>query len=210
MEFLSQQHRRGMHALLIIDEAQDLSREALEEIRLLNNLQHGGQPLLQIILLGQEGLRELFRRPEMEQVHQRLIAAWHLEPLSPEETMQYVQRRLEAAGWKGDPVLEPGVLPVVYEFSGGVPRRINLVCSRLFLHAFLAESHSITPADAEEADRRSSSSTGQASRRLFSGCVSSSSRRSRAASSASAGVMLWLSARKACRKSRLQTRLMRR
>ena len=153
MEFLEQKYRHSFQSLLIIDEAQDLPRAALEEIRLLNNLQHGGQPLVQIVLLGQEGLRELLRRPEMEQVHQRLIAAWHLEPLTPEETAEYVRHRLETAGWKGDPVLEPGVLPIVHEFSEGIPRRINLICSRLFLHAFVAESHSITQADAEEAAR---------------------------------------------------------
>jgi len=153
MDFLEQKYRHSFQSLLIIDEAQDLSLAALEEIRLLNNLQHGGQPLLQIILLGQDSLRELLRRPEMEQVHQRLIAAWNLEPLTSEETTEYVRHRLESAGWKGDPVLGPGVFPVVHEFSEGIPRRINLICSRLFLHAFVAESHSITQADAEEAAR---------------------------------------------------------
>jgi type II secretory pathway predicted ATPase ExeA len=149
MEFLSQQYRLGLHSLLIIDDAQDLATAAMEELRLLNNLQQGGQQLLQIVLLGQEELRSLLRRPEMEQVHQRLVAAWHLEPLSPEETVGYVRHRLETAGWTGDPVIEPGVLPIVHAFSGGVPRRINLICSRLLLHGFMEQSHSITQADAE-------------------------------------------------------------
>lgn len=149
MEFFSQQYRLGLHALLIIDDAQDLATAAMEELRLLNNLQQGGQQLLQIVLLGQEELRSLLRRPEMEQVHQRLVAAWHLEPLSPEETVGYVRHRLETAGWTGDPVIEPGVLPIVHAFSRGVPRRINLICSRLLLHGFMEQSHTITQADAE-------------------------------------------------------------
>ena len=149
MEFLAQQHRQGLRSLLIIDEAQDLSQPALEELRLLTNLQRNDQPLLQIVLLGQEGLRKLVRRPDMEQLHQRLVAAWHLEPLSPEEMIGYVQHRLRVAGWNGDPAIEPGVLPVVHHFSGGVPRRINLICSRLLLHGFVNELHSLTEADAE-------------------------------------------------------------
>ena len=149
MEFFSQQYRLGLHALLIIDDAQDLATAAMEELRLLNNLQQAGQQLLQIVLLGQEELRSLLRRPEMEQVHQRLVAAWHLEPLSPEETVGYVRHRLETAGWTGDPAIEPGVLPVVHAFSKGVPRRINLICSRLLLHGFMEQSHTITQTDAE-------------------------------------------------------------
>ncbi len=149
MKFFSEQYRLGLHALLIIDDAQDLSTAAMEELRLLNNLQQDGQQLLQIVLLGQEELRALLRRPEMEQVHQRLVAAWHLEPLSPEETVGYVRHRLETAGWTGDPAIEPGVLPVVHAFSRGVPRRINLICSRLLLYGFMEQSHTITPADAE-------------------------------------------------------------
>jgi type II secretory pathway predicted ATPase ExeA len=149
MEFFSQQYRLGLHALLIIDDAQDLATAAMEELRLLNNLQQGGQQLLQIVLLGQEELRSLLHRPEMEQVHQRLVAAWHLEPLSPEETVSYVRHRLETAGWTGDPAIEPGVLPIVHAFSRGVPRRINLICSRLLLHGFMERSHTITQADAE-------------------------------------------------------------
>lgn len=153
MEFLAQQHRQGLHSLLIIDEAHDLSDSGIEELRLLNNLQLDGQPLLQVALVGQEGLRDTLQRPEMEQIHQRLIAGWNIEPLNPEETVAYVRHVLEAAGWKGDPALEPGVLPIVHEFSGGIPRRINLICSRLFLHGFAAERHAITQDDAEEAAR---------------------------------------------------------
>ena len=148
-EFMAQQHRQGKRTLLIIDEAQDLAASALEELRLLTNLQRNGEPLLQIALLGQEPLRDLVRRPEMEQVHQRLIASWRLEPLDPAETVGYVRHRLERAGWTGDPAFERGVLPIVHAFSGGVPRRINLICSRLLLKGFVDERHIVTPADTE-------------------------------------------------------------
>ena len=153
IEFMNQQHRQGMRTLLIIDEAQDLAPSALEELRLLTNLQRNGEPLLQIALLGQDSLREIVRMKSMEQVHQRLIAAWRLEPLDPEETMGYVRHRLERAGWNGDPALEPGVLPIVYEFSQGIPRRINLICSRLLLHGFIGERHTLTADDAENVAR---------------------------------------------------------
>ena len=148
-EFMAQQHRQGRRSLLIIDEAQDLAASALEELRLLTNLQRHGEPLLQIALLGQEPLRDLVRRPEMQQVHQRLIASWRLEPLDPAETIGYVRHRLERAGWTGDPAFEPGVLPIVHAFSAGVPRRINLICSRLLLKGFIEERHTLNTEDAE-------------------------------------------------------------
>ncbi len=148
MECLSQQFQHGKRSLLIIDESQDLSIAALEELRLLTNLEQSGQPLLQIVLIGQESLRELVRSPQLEQLHQRLLAAWHLEPLSPQETIGYIQHRLKTAGWIGDPEFMPGVMKAIYGFSGGVPRMINLVCSRLLLHGFIEERHVLTVADA--------------------------------------------------------------
>ncbi|MGM0673016.1 MAG: ExeA family protein [Pseudomonadota bacterium] len=149
MAFLAEKHQAGMQSVLIIDEAQGLAPSALQELRRLSDLQHENHPLLQIVLLGQERLRDSIRAPEMEPIHQRLVAAWHLEALGPEDTMGYVRHRLEQAGWRGDPGFAPGVLPVVYRFSEGIPRRINLICNRLMLYAFLAESHTITAEDAE-------------------------------------------------------------
>jgi type II secretory pathway predicted ATPase ExeA len=148
MEFFAQMHQQGLRTLLIIDEAQDLAPTALEELRLLTNLQRAGQPLLQIVLLGQESLADLLRRRELEQVHQRLIAAWQLEPLDLKETIGYVRYRLERAGWHGDPAFEPGVLKLVHEFSEGIPRRVNLICSRLLLHGCISELHTLTTDDA--------------------------------------------------------------
>ncbi len=140
--------RAGRRALLIVDEAQDLRKEAMEELRLLTNLQHEGRPLLQIFLLGQPELRELIHDRSMEPVHQRIIAASHLEALPEEETRTYVEHRLKVVGWKGDPAISTAVFPIIHRFSGGIPRRINLFCSRLLLHAYVEQSHRIGVAEA--------------------------------------------------------------
>jgi|GEM_PF-264475 len=144
---LRRYHEEGTRALLIIDEAQDLSASALEELRLLTNLQLNNQPLLQIFLVGQENLRDLVQKPSMEQVHQRLVAACHLEALSEPDTKAYIRHRLDRVGWKNDPTIDEGVYPVVFQFSKGVPRRINLICSRFLLHGCVEEKHRIRAAD---------------------------------------------------------------
>jgi putative secretion ATPase (PEP-CTERM system associated) len=143
-------HRDGRRALLIVDEAQALSVSAMEELRLLTNIQGDGKPLLQIFLLGQPELRELILSPQLEQVHQRIVAASHLEPLQREETEAYIRHRLEAVGWAGDPRISNAVFPLVYKFSEGIPRRINLICSRLFLHCAVEQRHEVTVRDVRE------------------------------------------------------------
>jgi type II secretory pathway predicted ATPase ExeA len=147
---LRRNHQSGGRALLIIDEAQGLSLNSLEELRLLTNLQDGNQPLIQIFLLGQEGLKALIQRPEMEQVHQRLVATCHLKPLDFEETKAYIQHRLLIAGWVGKPEISEPVYQVIHKFSQGVPRRINLVCSRLMLFGSIEELQRLTLADSKE------------------------------------------------------------
>lgn len=142
--------RDGRRALLIVDEAQNLAVTAMEELRLLTNIQVDGRPLLQIFLLGQPELRELMLRPELEQVHQRIVAASHLRPLQPEETQAYVIHRLEVVDWSGDPVFNPAVFPLLHKFSEGIPRRINLICSRLLLHCALEQRHRVEVADVRE------------------------------------------------------------
>lgn len=144
---LQKWHREHRRALLIVDEAQDLSISAMEELRLLTNIQANGKPLLQIFLLGQPELRELILRPEMEQVHQRIVAASHLQPLEEDETCEYITHRLRAAGWCGDPAMSRAVYPLVFKFSEGVPRRINLICSRLLLHGAVEDLHRIGAQD---------------------------------------------------------------
>ena len=144
---LKRHYEEGTRALLIIDEAQDLSTSALEELRLLTNLQMNNQPLLQIFLVGQENLRDLVQKPSMEQVHQRLVAACHLQSLSEADTRAYIQHRLSRVGWKDDPSIDEAVYPLVFQFSKGVPRRINLICSRFLLLGSIEEKHRIKASD---------------------------------------------------------------
>src|SRR6056297_499382 len=147
---LQKWHREGRRALLIVDEAQDLSVSAMEELRLLTNIQAGGKPLLQIFLLGQPDLRELILSPQLEQVHQRIVAASHLEALELDETEAYVRHRLTLVGWRGDPDISRSIYPLIYKFSEGVPRRINLICSRLLLHGSVEQLHRLGVADIKE------------------------------------------------------------
>lgn len=141
-------YKSGRRALLIIDEAQDLGASALEELRLLTNFQLNSQPLIQIFLVGQEKLSQLVQSPAMEQVHQRLVAACHLEALSEADTKTYIKHRLTRAGWRGDPAISNAVFSIVFQFSNGIPRRINLICSRLLLHGSVEERHQLGVDDA--------------------------------------------------------------
>jgi putative secretion ATPase (PEP-CTERM system associated) len=142
-------HREGRRPLLIIDEAQDLPASALEELRLLTNMQVDNQPLLQIFLVGQEELRATVTQPGLEQLHQRIVAACHLRPLEVEATEAYIKHRLERVGWQGDPALEDAIFPLIHEFSLGIPRLINQVCSRLLLQGMVEEKHQLGVADVE-------------------------------------------------------------
>ncbi len=148
MRFLNQNSEDGGRAVLIVDEAQSLTAEALEELRLLSNLQNSDGLLLQVFLLGQDPLLEIIRAPGMEQLQQRLIAASHLEPLKLDETVAYVEHRLRRVGWENDPAFTEESLRLVHKFSGGVPRRINLICHRLFLRGGLEKKHRLLGEDA--------------------------------------------------------------
>jgi putative secretion ATPase (PEP-CTERM system associated) len=145
--FFQRQLINGQRMLLVVDEAQNLTTTALEELRLLTNIQHHQRNLLQVFLLGQDGLRSLIQQPTMEQLRQRIIATWHLQALSAQETINYVRHRLEKAGWQGQPAFKKGVLPLIYDFSGGIPRRINTICSRLLLYGFINERFTLTADD---------------------------------------------------------------
>ncbi len=137
-------------ALLIIDEAQNLGPAAIEELRMLSNFQFGNRALLQSFLVGQPELRDILRLPQMEQLRQRVIASCHLGPMSAEETRGYIEHRLHHVGWQNRPAFDPQAFSAIFEWTGGVPRRINLLCSRLLLSAFLDEADSI---DAERVNR---------------------------------------------------------
>jgi len=139
--------RSGHRAILIVDEAQGLSSGALEELRLLANLQYQYQLLLQICLVGQESLLKLIRSPGMEHLQQRLVAAAPLEPLTFDESIDYIEHRLTRVAWKGDPSIDERALRLIYQFSGGIPRRINLICNRLFLYGGTRQKHQFVEAD---------------------------------------------------------------
>ncbi|HHH45335.1 MAG TPA: DUF2075 domain-containing protein [Gammaproteobacteria bacterium] len=147
-QFLNQQSYKGRRVILVVDEAQGLSAAALEELRLLANLQRNHQLLLQIFLVGQEQLLDMLRKPGMEHLHQRLIAASHLQPLGLDEVIDYIEHRLSRVGWKGDPSIDEGALRLIHRYSGGVPRRINLICNRLFLYGGLEQKHALVAEDA--------------------------------------------------------------
>jgi len=145
--FLKQQYQQGRRPLLIVDEAQDMAKDALEELRLLTNIQAGGQQILQIFLIGQEQLRDLVNAPSMEQLHQRMIAATHLEPLDNEDTEAYIKHRLRRVSWTGNPLLSKEAYAMIQQFSQGIPRQINQICNRLFLHGSIEEKHRLGISD---------------------------------------------------------------
>jgi len=147
-QFLKHQSAEGRRVILIVDEAQGLSDDVLEELRLLSNLQHNTRLMLQVFLVGQEPLMDIIRSPGMEQLHQRLIAAAQLNPLSFDETVAYIRHRMACVGWNDDPVISDEAYSLVHKFSAGVPRRINLICHRLFIHAGLKEKHELLGGDA--------------------------------------------------------------
>ena len=135
--YLARLATANRRALLIIDEAQNLDVQAIEELRMLSNFQFGNQALLQSFLIGQPELRRLLQLPHMEQLRQRVIASYHLGPMSTEETGAYIRHRLSKVGWKGSPEFSDDAMDEVYRASGGVPRRINTLCNRLLLSVFL-------------------------------------------------------------------------
>ncbi len=139
----TQQAREGRRMLLIVDEAQNLPKEAVEELRMLSNFQFEGRPVLQVFLLGQEEFRATLLSPGFEQLRQRVIATYHLNPLDVEETRTYIEHRLSTVNWTHDPELSDDAFEAIFEFSDGVPRRINNLCDRLLLYAFLEELHRI-------------------------------------------------------------------
>jgi general secretion pathway protein A len=135
-EYLLRTHAAGQNCVLIIDEAQNLSADVLEQLRLLTNLETRERKLLQIVLIGQPELRQVLARPEMEQLAQRVIARYHLEALSENETAQYVEHRMAIAGLNGAVPFDRRAMRRIYRHSRGVPRRINLLCDRALLGAY--------------------------------------------------------------------------
>ena len=148
--FLISQTSKGKRCLLIVDEAQNLTPRAVEELRMLSNFQFGNQALLQSFLVGQPEFREILQRPEMEQFRQRVAATCHIGPLDAEETQRYIEHRLKCAGSTGKPSFEAAAFEAIHKYTGGIPRRINSLCDRLLLLGFLAGKTHLALADVNE------------------------------------------------------------
>jgi general secretion pathway protein A len=142
-QYLLKTHSGGKRTVLVVDEAQNLAPDVLEQVRLLTNLETNTQKLLQIILIGQPELRELLGRQELRQLAQRITGRYHLDPLSHDETIAYVLHRLRVAGATTD-IFTSYALSEVYRLSAGVPRVINVICDRALLGAYTQDRHSIS------------------------------------------------------------------
>jgi len=151
--FLLAAYAGGRHTVLIIDEAQSLSLDVLEQLRLLTNLETAERKLLQIVLIGQPELRDMLARPELEQLAQRVIARYHLPALSAAETAQYIQHRLAVAGPTARAPFDRRAVARIHALTGGVPRRINLLCDRAMLGAYAHGQHDVGSATVEQAAR---------------------------------------------------------
>jgi putative secretion ATPase (PEP-CTERM system associated) len=134
-------YNAGRRSLLVIDEAQNLSVPAIEELRMLSNFVVNHSPPLQSFLLGQPQFRSIMALPELEQLRQRVLASFHLGPLTEADTRSYIEHRLSLVGWQSDPHFTDGAFWAIYRETGGVPRKINALCSRLMLFGFLEETH---------------------------------------------------------------------
>ncbi len=157
--FFVSQVSLGKRCLLIVDEAQNLSARAVEELRMLSNFQFSNQSLLQTFLVGQPEFRGILARPEMEQFRQRVAATCHIGPLDEDETQRYIEHRLKCAGAHGKPTFDADAFPAIYKASQGIPRRINSLCDRLLLLGFMAGKTHLALADVQEVLRDVESET---------------------------------------------------
>jgi len=137
--FMTSRMRQGKRVLLLVDEAQNLPPRSLEELRMLSNFQLSGRVLFQSFLLGQVEFRNTLQSKGLEQLRQRVIAAYHLEPLDEEQTRGYIEHRLRTSGWQDSPKFTQSAYAAIYKHSGGIPRRINSLCDRLLLFGALEE-----------------------------------------------------------------------
>jgi hypothetical protein len=148
--FLVNATRQNKRCLLIVDEAQNLTSRAVEELRMLSNFQFGSYSLLQTFLIGQPEFRNILQSAEMLQLRQRVIATCHINPMDREETQGYIQHRLKCAGAKESPTFDEAAFDAIFLRTGGVPRRINTLCDRLLLYGYLAGKTAFTREDVQE------------------------------------------------------------
>jgi general secretion pathway protein A len=139
-----EQRAAGRRCVLVVDEVQNLSFAALEELRMLSNITVDGKASVQTILLGQPQFRQMLASRDAEQLRQRVLASFHLGPLSEDETRLYIEHRLQTVGWKGNPCWEAAAFAAIYRHTGGIPRRINTLCSRALQFGALEEHASIS------------------------------------------------------------------
>jgi len=142
--FLRKQAKKKKRVLLIVDEAQNLESHSLEELRMLSNFHEKTKSLLQSFLLGQGEFRDLLRASNLEQFRQRIIASYHLGPMSKIESRCYIEHRLKVAGWRNDPLFLNDAYDDIYKHTHGIPRRINTLCDRIMLYAFTEDLHEIS------------------------------------------------------------------
>lgn len=145
-QLVRDERAQGRRCLLVIDEVQNLSLAAMEELRMLSNITIDGKACLQTILLGQPQFRAILAGQDWEQLRQRVLASFHLGPLTPEETRGYIEHRLRTVGWSGNPGFDSDAFSAVHRHTGGIPRRINTLCSRVLLLGALDDAHRITTA----------------------------------------------------------------
>lgn len=148
--FLTSVAHEGKRCLLIVDEAQNLTAKAVEELRMLSNFQLDTHALLQSFLVGQPEFRQMLESADMQQLRQRVIAACHIGSMDQDETQGYVEHRLKCVGWKESPTFDADVFPAIFKASGGVPRKINSICDRLLLSGFLANKRTFSKDDVAE------------------------------------------------------------
>ncbi|MFI5070723.1 MAG: ExeA family protein [Terriglobales bacterium] len=142
--WLLDRYRAGETAVLIVDEAQGLSEELLEEIRMMTNLETFTEKLLQIVLVGQPELEQKLKQPNLRQLRQRLTLRAKTYPLTAEETKSYVAQRLRIAGWNGQAIFEPESLAAIHRYSCGIPRVVNLICEHCLVSAFVDQQRTVT------------------------------------------------------------------
>lgn len=147
--FFRARRAEGKRVLLVVDEAQNLPKRSVEELRMLSNYEEGGHALLQSFLLGQSELKNTLQGPGMEQVRQRIIAGYHLRPLDIDELQAYIEHRLHYVGWQDDPEISEDAYKRIHEATGGVPRRVNTLVDRILLFGCLEELHSLDVASVD-------------------------------------------------------------
>jgi general secretion pathway protein A len=152
-QFLRECDQKGQRALLVVDEAQNLTPKTVEELRMLSNFQTNEKSLLQTFLLGQPEFRKTLHSQSMQQLRQRVIASYHLGPMDAEETRAYIEHRLRMVGWQNDPSFSLDAFTAIFDFTGGIPRKINTLCDRLFLMGYLEEIHAFDIAEVNDVIR---------------------------------------------------------